>query len=249
VIGGHGEQPGGRRDDAVDRARKAIISMIAEESLKAGDRIATEPELAKRLGVGRSTLREALKALEQEGLVAAVQGHGRFVSGSAALAVERPITKYEGIGELLGGLGYVVTTAVLHVTEDVATEEEAGALEVEVGHAVIRVTRLRFGDGAPLVYSTNAVLREALPGPIEHRDWAGSLTAMLAAHGHAIVSSSARISAVELPASAEAAYSLGGLGPWLLVSEICVTRSGRRVLLADDYHRGQKVGFNVLRRR
>jgi GntR family transcriptional regulator len=244
--GGH---PVGRRDDAVDRARRAILTMIGGEGLKPGDRIPTEPELAHRVGVGRSTLREALKALEQEGVVAAVQGNGRFVAGAAGLAVERPITKYEGIGDLLEGLGYTVTTAVLDVTEAAATEEEARALEVEAGHAVVRVTRLRYGDGEPLVYSTNAVLREALPGPIEHRDWAASLTGALEAHGHRIVSSSARISAVELPAPIESRYSLHGLGPWLLVSEVCVTRSGQRVLLADDHHRGQRIGFNVLRRR
>jgi GntR family transcriptional regulator len=35
----------------------------------------------------------------------------------------------------------------------------------------------------------------------------------------------------------------------MLITETCITRAGRRVLVAEDYHRGDAMGFNVLRRR
>lgn len=243
------EQPVERRRGSVERTRAAVTNLIAEQGLRAGDRIPTEPELATLLGVGRSTLREALKGLEQQGLVVAVQGHGRYVSGSGSLAVERPITQYEGIGELLTNLGYAVTTTVLDVSEATADPTEATALQVRAGHPVIRLTRLRFGNGEPLVYSRNVILREALPGPIAHRDWSRSIGAALEAHGQGIVSSSARITASDLPPGVARSHALSGLGPWLLVTETCITRAGDRVLLSADYHRGGLIGFNVLRRR
>lgn len=38
-------------------------------------------------------------------------------------------------------------------------------------------------------------------------------------------------------------------GPWLYVNERCVTRDGRCVLAARDYHLGEMFTFSVLRRR
>jgi GntR family transcriptional regulator len=236
------------RPSIVDQLREDIVTLIADRGLRPGDRLPTEPEFSHHFEVARSTVREALKRLEQEGLVHAIQGHGRFLSAIGALRVERPITKYESITSMLESLGYTVTSAVLSVEEVPAGETEAEALNIEPGDPVIRLTRLRYGNDEPLVFSINTILRDALPGPIAHRDWGGAVTAALEAHGHQITSSAARISASNLPADAEERYHLAGLGPWLLVSETCLTRAGTRVLLAEDYHRGSEIAFNVLRR-
>lgn len=240
--------PTGQRQTVVDQAREAILQFIEERGLHAGDQLPTEPELSARFGVARSTLREALKRLEQDGLFHAVQGHGRFLSAAGSLAIERPVTKYESITSMLQGLGYHVSNAVLSVEEAPAMAEEADALNIAEGDLVIRLTRLRFGNDEPIVYSVNTILRSALPGPVAHRDWGGAVTKALASHGHSIISSAARITAVDLPADAEDRFALQGLGPWLLVSETCLTAAGLRVLYAQDYHRGSVIGFNVLRR-
>lgn len=235
--------------NSADQLHTKISRLIVETKLLPGDRLPTEPSLAEMFGVARSTVREALKRLEQEGLVDAIQGKGRFVSGIGSLAIERPITKYEGIADMLNNLGYRVTTLVLTVDEIDLSAEQAKLFSVEEGHAAIRLVRLRFGNDTPLVFSTDIILREALPGPITHRDWSEPITSALAAHGHEITSSSAHISATNLPADTEERYNLAGLGPWLLVTETCITRTGKRVLVAQDHHRGDAIGFNVLRRR
>jgi GntR family transcriptional regulator len=79
-------------------------------------------------------------------------------------------------------------------------------------------------------------------------NWTGSLNSLLAAQGYPLVSSVARLQAVELPDDVRERYSLAGLGPWLLISETAITTSGRHVLYAEDYHRGDAFAFNVLRR-
>lgn len=236
------------RSSIVDQLREDILELISDRGLKPGDQLPTEPEFSQHFEVARSTVREALKRLEQEGLVHAIQGHGRFLSAIGSLRVERPITKYESITSMLQNLGYAVTNAVLSVEEAGATEEEALALNISAGDPVIHLIRLRYGNDEPMVYSVNTILREALPGPIAYRDWGGAVTGALEAHGHQITSSAARISATNLPAEVEERYNLGGLGPWLLVSETCLTRTGTRVLLAEDFHRGSEIAFNVLRR-
>src|SRR5919112_153274 len=133
--------------------------------------------------------------------------------------------------------------------DQIPTEAEAEALGVEVGEPVLRLARIRYGDDRPLLYTVDTVPRDCLPGPIAHRDWSGSLTEALALHGHGVDSSIARIRAVELPASVGERHALTGLGPWLLVEETCVSRTGRRVLFAQDYHRGADIAFHVVRRR
>jgi GntR family transcriptional regulator, transcriptional repressor for pyruvate dehydrogenase complex len=56
-----------------------IKQLIVNRELIAGDALPPERDFAARLGVSRSTLREALRALTQEGIVAARQGSGWLV--------------------------------------------------------------------------------------------------------------------------------------------------------------------------
>lgn len=236
-------------DTSAGEFPEMLRALIAADQLRPGDQVPTEAELARRLGVSRSKVREGLKLLEQDGLLHAIQGRGRFVSPLGSLRVERPVTVYESLSQMLRHRGYEVTTQVLGVEETVADEVVAAALDLAPGDPVIRLVRLRLGDGEPMVFSVNTVVRDALPGPVGFRDWSGSLTAALEAHGHRIVSSAARLSATDLPAEHAERHGLARFGPWLLVEESCVTQEGARVLHALDYHRGSEIAFNVLRRR
>src|SRR5438046_8664127 len=62
-------------------AREQLTQRIASGALAAGSRLPSEPALATELGVSRATLREALRALESEGLVRRMWGAGTFVAG------------------------------------------------------------------------------------------------------------------------------------------------------------------------
>jgi GntR family transcriptional repressor for pyruvate dehydrogenase complex len=57
-----------------------IQGFIQEGILKPGDRLPSERELAERLQVSRSSLREAMRALELQGLVVSRPGAGTFVT-------------------------------------------------------------------------------------------------------------------------------------------------------------------------
>jgi GntR family transcriptional regulator len=77
-------------------------SLILHEKIKelilktpAGDRLLTEPALAKQLGVSRATLREAMRTFETEGLIRRQQGVGTFVVHPSQV-IE---TGLEGTGE------------------------------------------------------------------------------------------------------------------------------------------------------
>jgi|GEM_PF-429911 len=241
--------PARRYASRTEEALALIRALIKDQGLASGDRLPSESELAESLTISRSSVREAMKLLEQEGLVVAIQGKGRFVSASAALSLERPVTKYESTTEMLESLGFTVSTVVLDVRERAAFAAEAKALDLAEGESVIAIQRLRCGDDKPMVFSTNAVPRRLLPGPIEFRDWSVSVTSMLQSHGSKIDSSVARITAATLPTEYATRYNLASFDPWLMVEETCLTIEGARALYAVDYHRGDKIAFNVLRRR
>ena len=57
-----------------------IMDLILERDLKAGDALPTEGELSAALGIGRNTLREALKVLQALGVVEIRHGFGMFVA-------------------------------------------------------------------------------------------------------------------------------------------------------------------------
>ena len=66
-----------------EQVAEQITAWIADNGLKAGDRLPPERELATRLGVSRATLSQALVALEVIGVVAVRHGDGTVLTDNA----------------------------------------------------------------------------------------------------------------------------------------------------------------------
>ncbi len=69
-----------------------IQQQIYRGELKKGDKLPPERDLTEQLGVSRSSVREALRALEVTGLVESRQGEGNFISGNFESALLEPLT-------------------------------------------------------------------------------------------------------------------------------------------------------------
>ena len=65
-----------------DVVAERILEAARSGSIREGDRLPSEPELAKQLGVGRTTIREALGKLQALGLVEVIRGRGSFLRTS-----------------------------------------------------------------------------------------------------------------------------------------------------------------------
>jgi GntR family transcriptional regulator len=230
------------------QVRDRLIGYFRENGTKPGDQILSEPEIVELFKVGRSTAREAVKLLEHEGLVEVRPGLGRFLTSLATATVDRPVTRFESVTDLLKSLGYDAQTLVLSVEEHQPEAAEREALKLSEGDTVVRLVRLRSTGEEPLIFSIDTISRSRIPGPIKHIDWSGSVSTFLRDQGYPLSFSAARLQAVNMPADLKQRYSLEGHDPWFLITETAVTANGEPVLYAQDYHRGDTFSFNVLRR-
>ena len=62
-----------------EQARRRIERLITDRALKPGSQLPTETNLASELYVSRTTIRNALKVLEQEGKIERTPGRGTIV--------------------------------------------------------------------------------------------------------------------------------------------------------------------------
>jgi GntR family transcriptional repressor for pyruvate dehydrogenase complex len=78
----------------VEQAVERILDLISERDLEVGDKLPTETELSEILGVGRSTVREAVSRLGNHGVLTVRQGKGTFlnrVTATTLLSGQDPI--------------------------------------------------------------------------------------------------------------------------------------------------------------
>ncbi|MGA9978952.1 MAG: FadR/GntR family transcriptional regulator [Candidatus Sulfotelmatobacter sp.] len=109
------------------RLYEQIVQQIEESilkgTLKAGDQLPAERELAIRFGVSRTAVREAVKALREKGLVEAYSGRGTFITDGTSQAVRQSFDLMVKIGQPEGSTDLAEVRSIL--------EPEIAALAAE----------------------------------------------------------------------------------------------------------------------
>ena len=70
-----------QRDRLYKQVADRLQQLITAESLRPGDKLPGERELAERMGVSRTVVREAIRALSVRGLVKVKSGCGTYIQG------------------------------------------------------------------------------------------------------------------------------------------------------------------------
>ncbi len=79
------------RMTATEAVAQRLIGLINDGFVRPGDRLPPEREMALRLGVGRTTVREALKLLQLSGLLEARRGDGTYLRQDYSSFVARQL--------------------------------------------------------------------------------------------------------------------------------------------------------------
>ena len=131
-----------------DRIRASIV----RGDYDASGMVPPETQLAEAFGVNRHTVRSALAALGQEGLVHAVQGRGTMIDRKEKFSF--PIARRTRFTEGIGEQARDVEGLLLSSGHEPADAEVAKWLKLGIGVPVIRLEALRKADGRPLSRST-----------------------------------------------------------------------------------------------
>jgi GntR family transcriptional regulator len=137
-----------------------------------GDMIAPESELIEHYQVSRTTVRQVLDLLVNEGLVYRQRGRGTFVSHRT---LEEGLTRIVSFTEDMEQRGFKPGTKVLFSGLVPAPAEIAGKLRIEPSEPLARIERLRLADGEPLSIEESFLVHRFFPGILDFDHAAKSL--------------------------------------------------------------------------
>jgi GntR family transcriptional regulator len=197
------------------RVAEVLAAEIRSGVHSHGSRLPGEHALTKRFGVSRTTLRQALQTLGEEGLIATHAGIGSIVTFDGT-----PLDNRLGWTHALAGQATALTTEILRfeTAVDSALAAELG-LDGETFVALDRVRRLAGGHGVSLERSRLPAVGAVAELPRTGlRD--GSLNKTLTALGRIAHSGEGRVTVRDLdPADARALHRAPG-EPFLHLSQV-----------------------------
>ena len=163
-----------------EEVRRRLLDQISRGQLRPGERLGAERDLAQGLGVSRSTVRQALAALETVGGVRRVPGRGggTFVRRQK---VERDLSRVVGVPALLQAQGMTAGSRIVSTGLVGADEDTAAALGLATGEYVVDVVRIRLADGTPISLEHVRLPARMFPGVLD-LPLGGSLYELLHEH-------------------------------------------------------------------
>ncbi|HVE52300.1 MAG TPA: phosphonate metabolism transcriptional regulator PhnF [Ramlibacter sp.] len=114
-------------------------------------RLPSETELAARFGVNRHTLRQAVNALQSEGLLRVERGRGMFVQREL---LDYPLARRTRFTETLRRQGLLPAQQLLTAHALPAPERVARALQVATGTPVLKIENVSEANGQPVSLMT-----------------------------------------------------------------------------------------------
>lgn len=225
-----------------DQVRETIAAQIRSGVIPPGARLQSERHLADQMGVSRVTVRRALDALADDGLVRAARGSGRFVSEGALAEPPNALLSFTELG---AERGLQATSRVLCSHVRPATLEESEVFGIAPGANVFELDRLRMLDGVAVALDHSRIPVAFAPGLPTIDFGSASLYAALDTAGAGLVRADYTTEAVA--AGADQARQLGVTSgsPLLLATTTSYDASDRVVELSETAYRSDRYRFRA----
>lgn len=225
---------------------KTIISSeIDKGSYKTDEAIPTEEELIAHFNVSRTTVRQAVTELVQEGRLYRVKSKGTFVAQNKIDSGF--ISRLESFNEQISRLGKTPSTQVLDFRLGSAPRNVAQALQIKPNDSIVFLQRLRFADGMPIVLLKTYLPAELCSFVLEHDFTKESLYDVMAARGAAYRVHHIRrvIEAVQAPHSIARQLDCQTDFPMLFCTSTGYTVSDVPMEYSRAYYRGDCNKFEI----
>lgn len=228
-----------------------LRNAIAEGQLASGQRLPAEPQLAEQLGVSRATLRQALSLLTQEGLLVRQHGRGTFVSALPRNVLRGNFTELMSTTQMIREQGYQPGVADCRISVSPVEPWIADIFDLTPDSRFFHISRTRLANGQPAVYSEE-YLPEYLLGSdaisLREDTESWSLYEKLQQAGIEIMFATCKVVAT-VANEALASHLRVKVGyPLLLLKQLHYTGDGRVVLYCENYHNGDFIEFQTVRK-
>lgn len=223
--------------------KRSLTADIAEGRFVTGNRLPTEAQLAGRFGVNRHTVRRALAAMADEGLVHSRRGSGVFVAATPTdYAIGRRVRFHQNVA----ASGREPAKAVLSVATQSAGNTEAEALQIDPGAAVVVYDGLSLADDQPLALFQSIFPADRLPGLPQALEDTASVTQALAVCGVTDYTRvSTRISAKEANATQALHLQIAEGAPVLRTVNLNADTDGVPIEFGRTWFAGDRVTLTV----
>lgn len=130
-----------------DQLANLIRNQVMSKFLRPDDRLPSERDLCEQYGISRITVRQAISALVQEGLLYSTAGKGTFVCGSALTEELQPLSSFT---QDLERRGMRPRSVLISANVIPADDLLAARLGVPRGAEIVCLNRLRLSDELPI---------------------------------------------------------------------------------------------------
>ncbi|MEC0229462.1 GntR family transcriptional regulator [Paenibacillus alba] len=134
------------------KVKEELERSINEGELKPGEKLPSEPELAKKFAVSRPTLREALKMLQREKVLISKNGVGTYVNTRSEFIIH-PLSKLQSVGQMIKNQGFLESESDIKLYT--REPEEDWKKQLLIDEPVVILERSRTANGNKVAFYYN----------------------------------------------------------------------------------------------
>lgn len=225
----------------IDKIKEDIENGVYET----GERLPSEFQLSKQLGISRATLREALRMLEDESVIIRRHGVGTFINTkplfSSGIEELFSVTDMIKRGNKVPGTNYISSSI------ENATEDDIRRFNDEESTEMIVIDRVRTADEEPVVYCLDKIPKQHLPDYVSHQQQ--SIFDQLEKSGTTITYAMTQIEPIGYHDRISEILQCEPETALLVLKQMHFNESDKPVLYSINYFRADKFKFHVLRKR
>jgi len=225
--------------------RKWLLGMINRGRIEVGAKIPTEEEIARRFGVNRMTVRQALDELVLEKMIVRKRGEGTILVSTKPRDYVYELENITSFNDDMQVHGIEPIHEVLRVEAVEADKAISEKLELGEDRRVVQVLSVkRVGDEPVLIersflpYSEfSRLLEMKITGPFYHL--------LVEEFGVNLHHSTQIFSAVNPPREEQGIFGMGGLIPCMLLESIVYDPDDVPIEVLRSYYRGDRYSFKA----
>ena len=237
-----------RSESRVEWVASQLRSLIHEGDRLRGGRLPSEPALSTLLGASRATVRQALVALEIEGLIVRKRGIGTFVNSK----VQGILTRLEEVWdfeEMIRLSGHQPSTKFIEVSLGPADTKIAETLAIPPGSEVLATTDIFLADGVPVIYCKDTIPGALVRSAYTEAELRGPIYKFLETRcGQRVDFNITDLAPVVADARLAGLLECPVGAPILYLEEVGFNSEAVPVVWSQEYYRPEYFSFKVVRK-